>query len=69
MVWVYEHTGSLLVAVLMHAGYIFSTLFVLAPPTKGEPFLIYSGVFTALLWGVVAVMVVSFKRSPHLAQR
>jgi uncharacterized protein len=62
MVRVYDRTGSLLVAVLMHASYIFSTLFVLAPPTRGESFLIYSGVFTGVLWGVVAV--VSICRPP-----
>jgi len=38
MVWVYDRTESLLVAILMHASYIFSTLFVLAPPTTGTPF-------------------------------
>ena len=54
MVWVYDRTGSLLVAVLMHASYIFSTLFVLAPPTTGVPFLTYSGVFAVALWVVVA---------------
>jgi hypothetical protein len=57
MVGVYDRTGSLLVAILMHASYIFSTLFVLAPPTTGVPFLTYSGAFTAVLWVVVAVVV------------
>jgi membrane protease YdiL (CAAX protease family) len=57
MVWVYDRTGSLLVATLMHASYIFSTLFVLAPPTTGVPFLTYSGVFMAVPWVVVAVVV------------
>jgi len=56
MVWVYDRTGSLLVAVLMHASYIFSTLFVLAPPTTGVPFLTYSGVFAVALWVVVAAV-------------
>jgi CAAX protease family protein len=59
MVWVYDRTGSLLVAILMHASYIFSTLFVLAPPTTGVPFLTYSGVFAAALWGVVAAVAVA----------
>jgi membrane protease YdiL (CAAX protease family) len=54
MVWVYDRTRSLLVATLMHASYIFSTLFVFAPPTIGVPFLIYSGIFAAVLWIVVA---------------
>jgi CAAX protease family protein len=56
MVWVYDRTGSLLVAVLMHASYIFSTLFVLAPPTTGVPFLTYSGSFAVALWVVVAAV-------------
>jgi membrane protease YdiL (CAAX protease family) len=59
MVWVYEHTESLLVIILMHASLIFSTLFVLAPPTTGAPFLIYSGVFTVALWMVVAAVAVA----------
>lgn len=54
MVWVYDHTESLLLAVLMHASYIFSTLFVFAPPTTGAPFLTYTWVFTGILWVVVA---------------
>lgn len=59
MVWVYDHTESLLVAVLMHASYIFSTLFVLAPPTTGLPFLTYSWTFAAALWVVVVAVVVA----------
>lgn len=57
MVWVYAATESLLLAVLMHASYIFSTLIVLAPPTIGLPFLIYSWTFAIALWAVVAVVV------------
>jgi len=59
MVSVYDRTGSLLVAVLMHASYIFSTLFVLAPPTTGVPFLTYIGVFAVALWIVVAAVVLA----------
>ncbi len=59
MIWVYDHTGSLLLAILMHASYIATTLFVLAPPTTGVPFLTYSGAFAAALWGVVAVVAVA----------
>lgn len=56
MVWVYEHTESLFLAILMHASYIFTTLFVFAPPIIGLPFLIYSGVFAAILWGTVVFL-------------
>jgi membrane protease YdiL (CAAX protease family) len=57
MVWVYAATESLLLAVLMHASYIFSTLIVLAPPTIGLPYLIYSWTFAIVLWALVAVVV------------
>lgn len=56
MVWVYDRTGSLFVAVIMHGSDIMCTLFVLAPPTTGLPFLVYSAAFVAVLWLVVAVV-------------
>jgi uncharacterized protein len=56
MVWVYDRTESLLVAILMHASLIASTLFILAPPTTGGHFLIYSWLSTVALWLVVAVV-------------
>lgn len=56
MVWVYDRTMSLFVAVLMHGSYIACTLFVLAPPTTGTPFLVYSTLFVAVLWVAVAVV-------------
>ena len=56
MVWAYDRTESLLIAVLMHASYIFATLFVLAPPTAGMPFLLYAGLFALALWAVVGVV-------------
>jgi membrane protease YdiL (CAAX protease family) len=67
MTWVYDHTGSLLVAILMHASYIFTSLFVLAPPTTGVFFLTYSAVFAAALWGVVAMVAVA--NGWHLSRR
>jgi len=57
MVWVYDRTASLFVAVLMHGSYILCTLFVLAPPTTGMPFLAYSATFVVVLWLAVAVVV------------
>jgi hypothetical protein len=56
MVEVYDRTESLLVAILMHASYIFSTLWVLAPPTTGGSFLTYSWAFATSLWIVVAAV-------------
>jgi membrane protease YdiL (CAAX protease family) len=62
MVWVYDRTGSLLVAMLMHASYIFSTLFVLAPPTTGVPYLTYAWVWAAALWLAVDAVVAAGPR-------
>jgi membrane protease YdiL (CAAX protease family) len=59
MVWVYDRTGSLLVAMLMHASYIASTLFVLAPPTIGVPFLTFAWAWAAVLWLAVAAVAVA----------
>jgi uncharacterized protein len=59
MVWAYDHTISLLIATLMHASYIFTTLFVFAPPIIGMHFLIYSVIFMVVLWIVVAAVAVA----------
>ena len=66
MVWVYDRTASLFVAVLMHGSYILSTLFVLAAPTTGMPFLVYSAAFVVVLWLAVAVVarVAGLRRVP-----
>jgi uncharacterized protein len=56
MVWVYDRTASLFIAVLMHGSYIMCTLFILAPPTTGMRFLIYSGAFVGVLWLAVSVV-------------
>jgi membrane protease YdiL (CAAX protease family) len=56
MVWVYDHTGSLFVAMLMHASLTASTLFILAPAAQGVPLMIYYVVFTAVIWAVVAAV-------------
>jgi len=59
MVWIYDRSESLLMLLLMHASYIFSTLFVLAPPITGRAFLTYTWVFTAVLWAVVVVILLN----------
>jgi membrane protease YdiL (CAAX protease family) len=56
MVWVYDRTGSLLVAMLMHASLTASTVFVLTPLATGVPLVTYYLVLTAALWVVVAVV-------------
>jgi CAAX protease family protein len=59
MVWVYDRTNSLLLAVLMHASLIVSSIstFGLTPPAiTGLPFLTLFLVFTIAEWVVVAVV-------------
>jgi membrane protease YdiL (CAAX protease family) len=58
MVWVYERTGSLLVAMLMHAS-LSACLIVFSPPVTGVVFLTYAFVVGAVWWIVVAVVVVA----------
>ena len=67
MVWVYEHTGSLLLLMLMHAGYAFST-FVLQPQDMAQvPLLIFCVTTTAVMW--LAVAAIAAANGGHLAQR
>lgn len=55
MVWVYDHTQSLLVAMLMHMTIdIGAFVFLISP---GVPTVIFDLVFGATLWVVVAVVV------------
>jgi membrane protease YdiL (CAAX protease family) len=56
MVWVYDCTGSLLVAMLMHASLTASTLFILKPQATEVPLLFYYLILTAVLWVVVAMV-------------
>ncbi len=59
MVWVYDHTGSLLVAMLMYMSLTASTL-VLGPlAISGVSLLIYDLVLAAALWVIVAVIAVA----------
>jgi uncharacterized protein len=72
MVWVYERTGSLLLAILMHASYT-AGQFILNPlvgpgALSGAYLLAYGFVSSAALWLVVAVLAVAtrgnFTREP-----
>ncbi len=56
MTWVYAHTHSVLLAILMHASYT-GWLFVLYPSTTFEQGLVWQALFAASLWCVVAVVV------------
>jgi membrane protease YdiL (CAAX protease family) len=56
MVWVYDHTESLLVAVLMHGVLTGCTTFILAPMTGGASLASYYVVLTVLMWVVVGAV-------------
>jgi uncharacterized protein len=59
MVWVCDRTGSLLVAMLMHAS-LSASMFILQPMTiSGTPLLTYLLVFAAVLWVLVGAVVVA----------
>jgi membrane protease YdiL (CAAX protease family) len=53
MVRVYERTGSLLVAILMHAS-LTASMVILGPPVKGTQSVIYNLAFATMLWLFVA---------------
>ena len=66
MVWVYERTGSLLVAILMHVSLATFT-FTLTPPLGGAPYWIIGFAFAAVVWVIVAV--VSLAQRGHLSRQ
>ena len=60
LVWVYDRTGSLLLAVLMHASLIASTLFLLAPAAMaGVVYVTWSLALAAAFWIAVAAVAVA----------
>jgi uncharacterized protein len=64
MVWVYTHTQSVLLAMLMHLP-ITASAFILASPTMvGVPDLVYNLVLGAELWILVAAVAASDRRMP-----
>jgi hypothetical protein len=67
MVWVYDHTRSLLVAMLMHVMIVFGSL-VLIPTTPSDVAVTFDLVFAAELWLLVAA-VAFFKRTQAGAER
>ncbi len=72
MVWVYDHTGSLSVAMLMHAGFAFGTFALQPDGLSGLALLVHSLAVTAVLWFVVAAVAVArrgqFARQPFRTQ-
>jgi membrane protease YdiL (CAAX protease family) len=65
MVWVYDRTGSLLIAMLMHVSLVASTV-IIEPPMTGGALLTYILVRAAVLWIVVVVVVLANGRKLSL---
>ncbi len=59
MVWVYDRTRSLLMAMLMHAPLAASQLILIPLAISGVPLVTYNLIFAAALWGVVAAVAVA----------
>jgi membrane protease YdiL (CAAX protease family) len=72
MVWVYQHTQSLLLAMLMHVSLAGFTIIVF-PPSAVMANLISGYTYTAVLWVVVAVVALAqgghLTREPALRRR
>ncbi|MCB9423413.1 MAG: CPBP family intramembrane metalloprotease [Ardenticatenaceae bacterium] len=66
MVWVYDRTGSLTVAILMHMSLTASTL-IFQPQANGALAMIYNLSLMIVLWSVVAI--ISLVNGRQLAQR
>ena len=58
MVWVYDRTGSLLVAMLMHASLTAGTMIFASSGVSGAFLLIYDVASAAAMWGVVLAVAV-----------
>ena len=61
MVWVYDRTESLLLAMLMHVS-LTATVLILTPQTTGAHLLTYGLAFAAAVWLVVAFAMSSCRR-------
>jgi membrane protease YdiL (CAAX protease family) len=59
MVWVYDRTGSLLIAMLMHATLTASVRIFDPVPISGLPIVAYNLALGASLWGIVAIAAIS----------
>jgi CAAX protease family protein len=60
MVWVYDRTGSLLVAMLMHASLTASVPMILTPlAISGMPLMTWYFVLAAALWVIVAAVAIA----------
>ena len=66
MVWVYDRSGSLLVAILMHTSLTASTL-ILGAGIAGVPLVTFDLIWAAALWAVVAAVAVA--NGGHLSRQ
>lgn len=57
MVWVYDHTESLLVCILMHASLTASAPWILMPAATGTSLVIYYLILTVMMWAFVGLVV------------
>jgi hypothetical protein len=64
MVRVYERSGSLLVAILMHASLTASVLILGPGGISGAPLLTYDLSLAMVLWALVAVLALANRRRP-----
>ncbi len=67
MVWVYEHTRSLLLAMLMHVSLVASNVFIFMPAVTGAGLLIYLVVWGGVLW-LIATGVASAQHRQSVRQ-
>jgi uncharacterized protein len=67
LVWVYDRTESLLVAMLMHTSLAASTFVILLPPATGVALIAYYLVLAAVLWVVVGA--VALAQGGHLTRQ
>jgi uncharacterized protein len=61
MVWLCDHTESLLITTLMHVTLV-ATLVIMEPPLTGGALLTYILVRAAVLWGMVAAIALAQRR-------
>lgn len=59
MVWIYDRTGSLLVAMLMHASLTASVRIFDPVPISGAPIVVYNFVLGIAFWCVVAAVAIA----------
>ena len=55
MVWVFDHTGSLLITMLMHAS-LSASILILPPQVTGTQVVAYDLAFAMVLWIFVALV-------------